>query len=77
MGLSVEALQGAMRRVRGEVADMCARMRSQNTQAANLHAAADLVRALLQRIKLTNKLRAILPPDSHTPGAPALSSSLH
>ena len=56
----MEALQGAMRRVRGEVADLCARMQRQHSQAENLHAAADLVRALLQRVKLTSKLRALL-----------------
>lgn len=66
VAISVESLQGAMLRVRGEVADLCKRMRQQNTQAANLHAGAHMVRALLQRLKLTNKLRALLSNEAAT-----------
>lgn len=73
---SVEALQGAMQRVRGEVSDMCTRMRSQNRQAANLHAAADLVRALLHRLKLANKLKALLTSEGQTAGAAGVSLDL-
>lgn len=73
---SVEALQGAMQRVRGEVSDMCTRMRSQNRQAANLHAAADLVRALLHRLKLANKLKALLTSEGQTAGEPSKALNL-
>ena len=65
VALSVESLQGAMQRVRGEVASLCTHMRKQNTQAQHLHAGAHLVRALLQRLKLTHKLRTLL--SSHSP----------
>ena len=61
---AVEGLQGSMQRVRGEVGELCARVRLLCCQAQNLHAAADLLRAVLLRLKLVARLRACLPPGT-------------
>ena len=59
---SVEGLQTSMGRVQGEVTELCTRVRLLCTQASNLHAAADLLRAVLLRLKLVARLRACIPP---------------
>ena len=59
---SVEGLQGSMQRVQGEVTEQCTRVKLLCSQAANLHAAADLMRAVLLRLKLVARLRACFPP---------------
>ena len=66
MRLSVEGLQGSLQRVRGEVTDLCSRVRLLCTQAQNLHAAADVLRAVLLRLKLVARLRACHPSGAQT-----------
>ena len=58
----MEGLQSSMGRVQGEVTELCTRVRLLCTQASNLHAAADLLRAVLLRLKLVARLRACIPP---------------
>ena len=57
----MDGLQGSLQRVRGEITDLCGRVRLLCTQAQHLHSAADLLRAVLLRLKLVARLRACHP----------------
>lgn len=60
VGASLGSLQAAVRRVRAEVEGPYAAVRAKARQLAALHAAGELLRALLARLKATAKLRAAL-----------------
>ena len=80
--LSVEGLQASLQRVRGEVTELCSRVRLLCTQAQNLHAAADVLRAVLLRLKLVARLRACQPAGALLyahwgPGQPAFAVHGH
>lgn len=57
MALSVESLHGAMQRVRAEVLQPYATIRTQTAQMGNLHATTDMLRHVLHRLKLIAKLK--------------------
>lgn len=57
MNLSVETLHAAMQRVRSEVLQPYATIRTQTTQMSNLHRTTDMLRHVLQRLKLIAKLK--------------------
>lgn len=56
--LSVESLQSAVRRIRAEIAGPYEHIKGKTRQLRNLHSTVDLLRHLIHRIKLAQKLRA-------------------
>jgi hypothetical protein len=67
--LSVDSLQSAVRRIRGEIAGPYAVVQSKTRQLHNLHATVDSLRLIILRIKLMQKLKQQL-------SAPAASLDL-
>ncbi len=55
--LSVESLQSAIRRIRAEITGPYEQIRSRSRQLRNLRATVELLRHLIHRIKLAQKLR--------------------
>lgn len=58
--LSVESLQGAVRRIRAEVAGPYEHIKSRTHQLRNLHDTIGLLRHLIHRMRLVQKLRALM-----------------
>lgn len=55
--LSVSSLQASVKRIRAEIEGPYQQARSKTRQLSNMHAAAELLRHLTQRLKLVQKLR--------------------
>ena len=55
--LAAESLQSSLSRVRDELTDPYQEIRVKVVQLKNLHSAVDLLRHILQSIKLTQRLR--------------------
>jgi hypothetical protein len=64
--LSVDSLQSAVRRIRAEIAGPYEHIRARAVQLSNIHATVELLRHLIHRIKLTQKLRAQMQGPSGT-----------
>mmetsp|Transcript_14383 Transcript_14383/g.31097 ORF Transcript_14383/g.31097 Transcript_14383/m.31097 type:complete len:825 (+) Transcript_14383:68-2542(+) len=66
LGLSVESLQSAVRRIRAEIVTPYELVKTKTRQLRNLHGTVDLLRHLIHRLKLAQKLRQQLaaPPGS-------------
>ncbi|GIL71669.1 hypothetical protein Vretimale_885 [Volvox reticuliferus] len=58
--LSVESLQSAVRRIRAEVAGPYEQIKHKTQQLCNIHATVDILRHVIHRLKLAQKLRAQL-----------------
>ncbi|GLI63871.1 hypothetical protein VaNZ11_006987 [Volvox africanus] len=58
--LSVESLQSAVRRIRAEVAGPYEQIKHKTQQLRNIHATVDILRHVIHRLKLAQKLRAQL-----------------
>eukprot|EP00955_Chlamydomonas_euryale_P085160 364060-Chlamydomonas_euryale.AAC.3 len=58
--LGVDSLQAAVKRIRGEIVGPYDAVKKKTRQLHNLHATIDLLRLLIHRIKLTQKLKAQL-----------------
>ena len=56
--LSVESLQAAVRRIRAEVAGPYEQIKHRTAQLRNIHGTVDLLRHVIHRLKLAQKLRA-------------------
>lgn len=56
--LSVETLQSAVRRIRAEISGPYEHIKSRTQQLRNLHSTVSILRHLIHRIKLAQKLRA-------------------
>ena len=67
--LSVDSLQSAVRRIRAEIAGPYDLVRTKTRQLHNLHGSVEMLRHLIHRLKLAQKLRAQL-------AAPAASLDL-
>lgn len=58
--LSVDSLQSAVKRIRAEIAGPYDQVKTKTKQLRNLHGTVDLLRHLIHRLKLAQKLRAQL-----------------
>lgn len=58
--LSVESLQSAVRRIRAEVVGPYEQIKHKTQQLRNIHATVDILRHVIHRLKLAQKLRAQL-----------------
>ncbi|KXZ51911.1 hypothetical protein GPECTOR_11g39 [Gonium pectorale] len=56
--LSVDSLQSAVRRIRAEVVGPYAQIKHKTQQLRNIHATVDILRHVIHRLKLAQKLRA-------------------